>query len=266
MGNPSVACVLLANGRPHMVVRAIRSFTAQTYDNRVLIIWDTGEEPLNIREPKAVYCRPYSDGSRSIGELRNEAIGLATTADIIVTFDSDDWSHPQRIEEQVRLLEASGAEVVGYSECLFWDERTKPVTLPTANKVGFGYVERNEAYLYSNPRPHYAVGASLAFWRDTWKRRPFPHLPIPGNRQSAGEDGEWLKGVRCQSISGMNAGIFEFTGNPMDGDWEMDPRLICSIHGQNSNMYELALHAPEFQRAPQWDEYCRRTMALEVTK
>lgn len=255
MSNPSVACVMLASGRPQMVARTLRSFQQQTYDNRLLIIWDTGDPPLNIRAEKTVYCRPFNGRTVSIGELRNEAIGLATNADIIVTMDSDDWSHPQRIEEQVQLLEASGADAVGYNEVLFWDERIRPVTLPAGGKCGFGDGERNEAYLYSNPQPNYAVGASLCFWRSAWQRHPFPHLPIPGNKQCAGEDGEWLKGVDCCGGVPRSLGID-------DGVKERDPRLICSIHGSNDRDYSLAMTAPQFKRMPSFDAYCREAMKL----
>jgi hypothetical protein len=260
MSNPSVAAVMLVNGRPEMARRAVASFVNQTYDNRLLIIWDTGEEPLNIRAPKTICCRPYSDRDRSIGELRNEAIG-ATNADIIVTFDSDDWSHERRIEEQVALLtQYRDVEAVGFNECLFWhEERIMPVTNPDpdSGKFGIGTPVPSEAYLYSNPHPNYAIGASLAFWRSTWQRRPFPHLPIPGNRQSAGEDAEWLKGVKCA--------VWPCTMTSPDGcTWTMDqePRLICSIHGGNSQMYELGLNSPYFKRAAEWDDYCRKEMKL----
>ncbi len=41
--SPTVACVMLVNGRPDMVKRAVASFRAQTYENSKLLIWDTGE-------------------------------------------------------------------------------------------------------------------------------------------------------------------------------------------------------------------------------
>lgn len=268
MNNPSVACVMLASGRPAMTARAVASFVASTYENRLLIVWDTGLEPLNIRAPKTVYCRPYSDHQRSIGELRNDAIGMATNADIIVTMDSDDVSHPRRIEEQVALLVASGAEAVGYNEALFWDS-TKCMIRVDPSRPGpdgegcLGVVESvGEAWLYSNPAPNYAIGASLAFWRSTWARQPFPHLPVPGNRQSAGEDAEWLKGVKCVGVSsipnGPRAG-WPFSARDNYGE---APRLIASIHGGNSQAYELALPSPYFKRAAQFDNLCRREMAL----
>lgn len=263
MSNPSVACVMLASGRPEMTTRAVRSFLSQAYDNRLLVIWDTGSEPLNIRAEKTVYCPVVGSGQRSIGELRNDAIGMATNADIVVTFDSDDWSGPRRIEEQVALLVASGAEACGYNEVLFWDTHKTDHVRDITTAIGLaGWEDRSESWLYSNPAPNYAIGASLAFWRSTWARRPFPHLPVPGNRQSAGEDAEWLKGVKCVGVSGIGDGQPYLTLRP--GEPSLDaamPRLICSVHGGNSQAYELALPSPYFKRVEQWDQYCRKEMA-----
>lgn len=256
MSNPSVACVMLVSGRPDMTARAVRPFLSQTYDNRLLLIWDTGDALLNIRAEKTIYCPVFSTRERSIGELRNDAIGMATSADIIVTMDSDDLSHPRRIEEQVALLAASGAEACGYNEVLFWDGRDAAVEgggIAGAWARGQG----GQAWLYSNPAPNYAIGASLAFWRSTWQRRPFPHLPIPGNRQSAGEDAEWLKGVKCVGVTSLIGDTFD---NPKEPFY--DPRLICGVHGQNSQAYSLAMPSVYFKRAPQFDEYARGTMYL----
>ncbi len=272
MTNPSVACVMLANGRPEMTTRAVRSFSAQTYENRILIVWDTSETPVNIRAAKTVHWTPYIDRPYSIGELRNEAIEKATTiADIIVTCDSDDWQHPQRIEEQVRLLESSGAECVGFNECMFCYEPClcKPNNVPNAPRMDVvcpSCDSRQRAYLYSNPRPNYAIGASLCFWRSTWQRRPFPHLPEPGNKQCGGEDAAWLEGVRCVGVSGvqdMDAPqiVARRHGVEVDLPW-FEPRLICSIHGDNSQRYDLALQSPQFRRARQWDNFAREKMKL----
>ncbi len=265
--NPSVACVMLATGNRHqMRGRAIRAFEAQTYPCAQLLVY------------------PSRDGV-SIGELRNEAIS-ETTADIIVHADDDDYSAPQRIEEQVRLLEASGAEAVGYNEVLFWDTSrcTHCAVGGEALKDGAGTGWHcvsavlplvpcpSLAYLYSNPRPNYAIGASLAFWRSTWLRRPFPHLPEPGNKQCGGEDAAWLEGVRCVAGSAFAHTIEPEDAPGFEGLWrnvfdEADhknntPRLICSIHGDQSQRYDLALQSPQFRRASQFDDFARERMKL----
>jgi len=264
-----------------MLKRAVQSFCAQTYQNKRMLLFDTGAEGPNTElYGEEVWGLWSPSAGRWIGELRNDAIDT-TSADIICHFDSDDWSNPRRIEEQVALLESSGAEAVGYNEVIFWDEtmetcmrnaREQMQGFPSCGDApDFGPRELGEAYVYSNPRPNYAIGASLAYWRSTWQRRPFPHMPIPGNRQSAGEDAEWLNGVKCVSISGVTECALSLDGVSAAGVYHQGdvwatpvvPRLICSVHGSNSQMYELSLGSPQFKRAAQGDEYCRAQMRLE---
>ncbi len=275
--NPSVACVILVNGRESMTKRAIASFRAQTYENKRLLLYDTGEnyysgEPLENETYFRCFWNAHR-GALSIGQLRNEAIAHTEGADIIVTMDSDDYSAPQRIEEQVRLLEASAAEAVGYNEALFWDASrcTHCAVGGEALKDGAGTGWHcvsavlplvpcpSLAYLYSNPRPNYAIGASLAFWRSTWLRRPFPHLPEPGNKQCGGEDAAWLEDVFCVGVSAFPAAPGEIhLGRP---DMH-EPRIICSVHADNSQRYDLALSSPQFKRYPQFDDFAREKMKL----
>src|SRR5437016_6127466 len=73
MSNPSVAAVMLVNGRPEMTARAVRSFDAQTYDARQLMIYDTTPGgPSGGHDGGNIYHLWGGDKVRSIGELRNE--------------------------------------------------------------------------------------------------------------------------------------------------------------------------------------------------
>ena len=137
-----------------MAARAVRAFREQTYKNKRLLVFDTGQrdQPSPPDEGISYWHRPEWIGTTpTIGALRNVANGL-TKADIIVTWDSDDVSHPNRIAEQVAHLQSSGADVVGYNELLFWREP--------------------QAWLYKAPRGT-APGTSLCYKRSTWERKPF---------------------------------------------------------------------------------------------
>jgi len=268
MRTPLACAICLVEGRPEMLKRAVQAFCNQTYQNKRMLLFDTSPEfPDTTINEEDVWGMWSPPAGRSIGELRNDAIDT-TSADIICHFDSDDWSSPRRIEEQVALLESSGAEAVGYHEAIFWDETLVghiehaarfEIRGGEAVEIAAPVMDIGEAYLYYNPRPNYAIGASLAYWRSTWQRRPFPHLPIPGNRQSAGEDAEWLKGVKCVAVSSIGADV-PLPGLPVN---DLDPSLICSIHGQNSQAYDLALASPYFKRAAWFDDYCCAQMRLE---
>jgi glycosyltransferase involved in cell wall biosynthesis len=242
MSQPTVCAIMLVNGRPEMVRRAIASFRAQTYEAKRLFILDTGEVEVPVMQEDGVY-QEYMPKARAatIGWLRNEANSYALSGmlncDVIVHTDSDDWSHPRRIEEQVTLLQASGKECVGYREVIFWQHR--PIE------------DDGEAWLYTNNDPRYCIGASLCYWRAAWERRPFKDLP---KGASTGEDVEWLYEIDSQGVS---AGLH---GNP----FPEDPRLICSIHASNTRDYsDIAVNGSNnWKRVAEWDAHARKVMQL----
>lgn len=267
MNEPLVCAIMLTRDRPAMAKRAVESFRAQTYANKSLLIWDTGPDhevrwlarEFRVAEESIHHVEDVPDFS--IGELRNRANDWphAREADIIVHWDDDDWSHPNRIAEQVALLQSSGADAVGYREMLFW----RDIQLSERDVYGAdGDPSRpcdviEEAWLYSHSRPDYALGTSLCYWRKTWERKPFPDLPKgPG---ATGEDHEWRQGLRVVSESS--------SGYMTDEGPGVEPRMIASIHGGNSSKaYDiealLAKGNKQWRRVPEWDAYCCFRMAL----
>lgn len=264
---PRVAAVMLCSpGREAYQSQAIRALTEQTYDN------------VRLVQVPAV-------PGVSIGEMRNRANALAATADIIVHWDDDDWSHPRRIEEQVKAL--NEADCVGYNEMLFWKEsvqdRVKALvtdkggwTMNDLAKYGVswpppsGWLSRlptGEAWLYSNPNPGYALGTSLCYWRRAWESSGgFMDL-------QHGEDTEWIRGLDCFGKPGLDTsadgrtewnypGVFDVTVDKC--------RMIARIHaGNSSSAYdpiEMARHNAlprserQWSRVPEWDEVCRKVM------
>jgi hypothetical protein len=185
--------------------------------------------------------RPELAG-RTIGFLRNQANALVGDADMIAHFDTDDISHPRRIEEQVQPLQASGTDAVGYNEVLFWREGGHP-----HNPAPDG-----EAWLYTNHSRAYAIGASLCYWRKAWTAHPF--LDAPKNSQASGEDTLWLRNVTCTGVSAFR------NLEPMGPTLEVSPRMVCRVHGGNTMKYELGGNS--WQRVPVWDAHARERMAL----
>ncbi len=235
---PDVAAIMLCNGRPEMVRRAIRSFESQSYENKRLIVFE-------------------NTGDRSIGRLRNEANALAGNADILVHFDSDDWSHPNRISEQVALLQSSGAECVGYHEMLFWDSTPKA---RMAQEIG-PQVKLDDpggqAWLYRADMKNYVVGTSMCYWRNTWERFPFPDYS-EGCDDLRWSSGDTRTGMRAVKIVG--AAIQPDRAVENDG-----PRMIAGIHGGNT-CAKIAAQGKTWEkvwtRVPDWDAYCMETMKL----
>ena len=154
MSQPLVCSVMVTAYRPALAKRAIDCFRAQTYPNKQILILENGDATHRPLQTDGV-CQ--ENRGRTVGELRNDAIALTlkSHAEIIMHWDDDDWSHPERIAEQVALLQSSGADAVGYREMLFWREHGAP-----GNQInGTG-----EAWIYRQTNPLYALGTSLCYW------------------------------------------------------------------------------------------------------
>lgn len=260
---------MLVNGRSAMVKRAIASYQSQAYVAKPLLVLDSGKT--------AVKDTPYGECNATtvwmpdmcgatIGALRNAANWCAVdrfNADLIAHWDSDDWSHPRRLAEQVALLEASGKACVGYREVLFWDTRADPnyrERFPAENEKAWREIvegcapSRNEAWIYRNPDPRWVCGASMMYRREAWEACPFDDAP--------GEDRLWwLKNAaKCASVTCFG----EYPAfQPLRDNLA---RMICGIHGQNTEAYSrkdmLSGGNGVWFRAPEWDEYAGRTMKL----
>ncbi len=111
------------------------------------------------------------------GEKRNIVCELAR-GDVICHFDDDDWSAPDRLEDQVSRLMATGAPVTGYSRLLFWDSIA------------------GVARWYRARTPGYVVGTSLCYTKELWRIHPF-------KQQQVASDNDFLrlilKRVACSS-------------------------------------------------------------------
>ncbi len=83
---------------------------------------------------------------------------------MIVHWDSDDHSEPERIEDQLTRLNDSGFGLTGYHSMRFYD------------------VDKAEWLKYRG-HPKYVLGTSMMYTRKFWKDNPFPDLNV-------GEDGE----------------------------------------------------------------------------
>ena len=247
MSKPSVCAVMLVNGREAMTRRAIASFQAQTYEAKRLLIWDTapGCGSLYSAIDDQQISVPDVDRERlrdaTVGCLRNWANKYAlahyttsgTEAEVIAHWDSDDWSHPRRLEEQVALLESTGKMCVGYRDLLFWDTREL-------------HERPNQAWIYRNDDPRWAAGASFLYRRELWERQPFDDAPHEDQRW-------WLTPLVSSQCVGMSAIV------------DIMPRMICQIHGANTEAYDrekMLSGAQVWRRAPEYDQLCAERMKL----
>jgi hypothetical protein len=135
-----------------MAKAALESFLAQDYVAKELIILDDADDPSfdfeQVGMPSVKYMRLFN--RMQIGYKRNQCCRRAA-GEIIVHFDSDDWSVPNRITDQVNVLLCSGKSVAGYHSMLFYD----------GNRWGC----YKDVFV--------ALGTSLCYKRDYWQRFPF---------------------------------------------------------------------------------------------
>lgn len=229
---PLVAMVTLTADRPQFAERMIRNFTTQTYPNLELVILDTGNAYATIQEHQRIrHLKAHREPGDTIGRLRNRVNAACAGADIIAHADDDDWSHPERIAEQVaalvRLSQTSRYPtpvVTGYRDMLFWATGEHSL----AGRYEYG------AYLYSGT-PIYMLGTSLCYWRSIWERKPFPE-------KNCGEDTEWQRHFIGHTVSSLYC--------------KDNPRMIAHIHGANTHSHL----GPAFKRVPEWDWCCAETM------
>lgn len=249
MSAPLVACVLLTADRPEMTRRAVQCFEAQTYERKRMLIWDTGRLTQWMPPDDGIHVFPEMAGA-SIGALRNAANRYALhhytvnrdCPELFAHWDSDDWSHPNRLAEQVALIESEPQlDMVGYDDLLFWDSVVLPVTTNQSD---------GEAWLYS--RQGLAIpGTTFLYRRAAWERKPFEDVRM-------GEDQRWQTGLRTKAVTSFPNGRDEYSKIDV-----VKPRMIASIHGGNTSSKVLP-HSDNWRRVPEWDRYCRDTMALPV--
>lgn len=245
MNQPSVCAVMVTADRPEFVKKAVECFLKQSYESARLLIFDSSLSCEPILHPKIAYARAPRLRGSAIGFLRNTANEMVT-ADVIVHWDDDDWSHPNRIAEQVDLLAATGADVVGYNEMLFW--RTAPLSAQYPD--GADVPPREQAWLYRHHRVNYALGTSLCYWRKTWDAKPFK--AELGRAGGTGEDHDWIQGL----------GVIAATAVPGLTEENEQPRMIARIHGANtSGQYQNLEGSDSWKRVPEWDARVREMLA-----
>jgi len=185
-GPPSVCGLMVTANRPMLAGKVLAQFLAQTYPNRYLLILDSGKRASPPRkmqlDERVRLVHVPSVAAATYGALINLAGHLAMRwlgrLDYFAIFDDDDWSHPQRIEHQVGMLDALGGRIAGYHSMYFLDERD------------------GRAWRFSG-EPGYAIGASLMFDAVLWAKKPWADEMI-------GADSIFQRGERVTTADGCD--------------------------------------------------------------
>ena len=125
----------------------------------------------------------HIEEGRTIGEKRNFGSSQAR-GDIIASWDDDDHSAPERLQDQVSRLLQSGKAVTLYSSMRFTDGQSW--------------------WLYQggprDERIYHAPGTSLCYLKRWWQAHPFPSCQV-------GEDGDFMsEAYRWNELIASDAG------------------------------------------------------------
>jgi glycosyltransferase involved in cell wall biosynthesis len=191
-----VTGLLVTRGRPEMAAQAVKCFQSQTYARKNLLIIDDVDQPsFSSWINQSDMLRLLLPKRFTIGAKRNIGVTHAT-GEIIMTMDSDDWSAPDRMADQVNRLLSSTKNVTGYYEMLFHE---------IATDQWMKYPEY--------PDPNYALGTSLCYKRDWAVRHPFDEVNV-------GEDNAAVTAARngreLYSVAGLGM-------------------MVARIHADNTN-------------------------------
>jgi glycosyltransferase involved in cell wall biosynthesis len=199
-----VSAIMPTRGRSEWARRALECFLAQHYPHKELIILDDAQDPsfMPIHASSLIRYMRHSE-HWPIPKKRNQCCQVAV-GEIICHWDSDDFSDPWRMTEQVELLETSGKQVVGYSSMLFFDE--------AANAWG-RYVGDAD----------YGLGTSLMYFKRWWKKHPFKH------ELTIGEDNDFVYQARQEG---------QCVSTPGEG------MMVARVHSDNTSKKNIGDYRP----------------------
>lgn len=147
-----VSAVMPTRGRREYAAQALGCFLSQTWREKELVILDDADCRSFENPPEGDNIKYIlADKRYSIPEKRDKVCRIAA-GEIIIHFDSDDWSAPERVELQVAMLvENPKKSVCGFRTMYFWDETKK------------------QSWLYRG-QSDYVLGTSLMFRKSWWAR------------------------------------------------------------------------------------------------
>jgi hypothetical protein len=114
--------------------------------------------PADIRKEFKVVSLPHPKGyAQATGIAAKRNFGCeAADGQLIVHWDDDDISQPERIASQVDHLLESGKQVGGFSSMVFHNPET------------------NAWWMYETAVEHFVLGTSLLYFKVWWREHKYP--------------------------------------------------------------------------------------------
>jgi glycosyltransferase involved in cell wall biosynthesis len=161
-GKPMVSVIVPAYNAAGTIRTALDSLLAQTWPHlEVLVVDDASTDPTAevvaeyaARDPRVRLIRAGANGGTYVA--RNLALREAT-GQYVTCHDTDDWSHPQKIERQVRHLRAHPSVIANMSEQV---RATTDLTFHRRGKPGYFIFTNYSSLMFRRT----AVMAALGYW------------------------------------------------------------------------------------------------------
>lgn len=199
-----ISAIMPTRARGHLIWAAIRSFLAQDYADRELVILDDDDAP-SLVPPLLIGLESkirYFSGPRWTIGKKLEWLSEKARGEVIIRFDSDDWSAPDRISTQVARLQETGKGLTGYHSLLFWDQ---------VNSQGYRW----------QGRAPYCCGTSMCYTKNWWNSHHWPEYSVVGGQRRETETDNVLvrQAIQDGSIDSIEGGQY----------------CVARAHGANSS-------------------------------
>ncbi|HET8574385.1 MAG TPA: glycosyltransferase [Edaphocola sp.] len=228
-----ISCIMPTTAaRKRFLPLAIDNFLQQDYAEKELIILDDSGDPfLNALVPDLPGVRyiRYPFKFMTLGQKRNHACSLASGT-IIQHWDDDDYYAPGWLGSQWEALNTEAAQICGLRKLYFFN--------PLLKKAW--------AYTYGLNRQAWVAGATMAYYKAFWARRPFRPLNV-------GEDNHfvWSAGVKVavnhhtHSFVSMLHGGNTSPKHITDSQWQpVEAVSVAAILGNKREAYFNATMCP----------------------
>lgn len=126
--NPLISCIIIFFNAEEFFEEAIESIFAQSYDNWELLLADDGSTDSSTAIAQK-YAQKYPDKVRYVEHEGHQNHGMSATRNLgirnakgkyIAFLDSDDVWLPQKLEQQVAIMESHPEAGMVYGKAIYW--------------------------------------------------------------------------------------------------------------------------------------------------
>ncbi len=144
---PKVSVIIPTYNRMHLIARAIDSVLAQTFTDYEIIVIDDGskDDTQQILQTYQTKIKYIFQDNQGISEARNRGI-QESKGEYIAFLDSDDWWAPEKLTEQVKILNTHKNIGIVYSRMPIINEKGETIGMKPNGASGKNFKELLEIW------------------------------------------------------------------------------------------------------------------------